>query len=622
MNYFENNFSIFKKRFPSSSDAILSADDDGSVVPEISKKNSAVPAFLSDGKKFYLHSRFDPFTEAERLIAETSPDKHDILIVFGFGFGYHVAELLKKTPEERPVLVIETNPLIVKKAMESLDLTAIFSDERFSILLNPSDDDISLLLKGKSTKSVGFITHRGSYQTDPEKYSNLIELSRSYFSTKEVNIATLAKFEKVWTANISRNIRMMAQSPGANSFYGKFKGVPAIVVAAGPSLGKSIEFIKQNKNRAVIIAVDTAYKILQKNGIDPHFCIAVDPQTINARYFEGVKKGSTILLADPTVHPSVFRLFGGRSCVTGTAFEILKWIENITGTKGELTHGGSVSTNAYDFARRTSASPIILVGQDLAFTGGYAHAKGSYLDEQIHLRTTRLYTPEMFNRYQLTALPKLFVKGIKSPRVHTNQKMMIFSSWFERRNDNNIINATFDGAMIPGIKHSEHKSISFGSDIPDLDEMIGSIYNNNIPDEKTLSGKAEALSSTIDSMLREIDSLIPVISRAEAFSAELVTIMQKTKRDRSRLDFILTRLTEADKAVESKKTVKDMISITAQRVIHTINEGYDIDQADSKISNDELVAKRSHYLYRGLLEGAKQNKKSLGRMLRLIRKNN
>ena len=201
-----------------------------------------------------------------------------------------------------------------------------------------------------------------------------------------MNIATLAKFEKIWTSNLARNVRVFIESPAANSFYGKFKGIPAIVVAAGPSLQHAIRFINENRSHAIIVAVDTSYRLLLREGIEPHFCVSVDPQVANARYFEGVPQTKTVLIADPTVHPSVFRLFRGRVAVTGVAFNLLKWIEEVAGEKGELTHGGSVSTNAYDFAKRLGASPIVLVGQDLAFTAGYAHARGSYLDEQVHLQ--------------------------------------------------------------------------------------------------------------------------------------------------------------------------------------------------------------------------------------------
>jgi hypothetical protein len=91
---------------------------------------------------------------------------------------------------------------------------------------------------------------------------------------------------------------------------------------------------------------------------------------------------------------------------------MMKWIENSSGDKGEMCHGGSVSTNAYDFAKRLGAYPIILAGQDLAFTKGLAHAKGSYLDEQIHNKTNRISNAEMFNRRQLTFLPKILLPGI------------------------------------------------------------------------------------------------------------------------------------------------------------------------------------------------------------------
>jgi hypothetical protein len=77
---------------------------------------------------------------------------------------------------------------------------------------------------------------------------------------------------------------------------------------------------------------------------------------------------------------------------------------------------------------------------------------------------------------------------------------------------------------------------------------------------------------------------------------------------------LLNKLAEADRIVESKKHAKEMISFTIQRVIHTINEGYEIDEGDSALSDSELVAKRSSYLDKGLLEGARFNVRILKKM--------
>ncbi len=623
MECFERNMHVLKGRFPDVHAGITAAADDGSVEAVETKLGGHVPAVTKEGKRLFIHSKFDPAREAERFIGEIDTAAFDLFIVFGFGFGYHVEELLRGMGSDSLLLVIEKSPLMLKKAMESRDWAPVLGDGRFLLLLDPAEEVIAGALKGKSSRRTSLVLHRGSFQAEPDYYGNMQNIVRSYLSTKEVNIATLAKFEKVWASNIARNIGAFINAPGANVFYDKFRDVPAIVVAAGPSLHRSLDFIRQNRGRAVIIAVDTSYRILMRQGIEPHFCIVVDPQMINARYFEGSAPGKTILIADPTVHPSVFRLFRGRAVMTGIAFELMKWIERLSGEKGEITHGGSVSTNAYDFAKRLGASPVCLTGQDLAFTGGHAHARGSYLDEQVHLRTGRLYTPEMFNRFQLTALPKISVKGIRGEAVHTNQKMMIFLSWFQKRGDRDLINATHDGALIHGVRHLQAGEIAMPEPPYSIQGRIDELFNSS-PAAGAGRETREGLMGRIGLIQGEIESLLPVLDRAVGFSENLMALMKEKSGgrgntgDQGKVDYLLKKLSETDRLVESKKGAKDMISFTIQRVVHTITEGYEIDEEDRGLSGDELVAKRSLYLYRGLLDGARFNGRILARMAAIL----
>ncbi|HPV39972.1 MAG TPA: DUF115 domain-containing protein [Spirochaetota bacterium] len=622
MGHLDSNLAALKQRFPDLHARVASAADDGSVEAVATKTDGHVPAVTKDGRRLFIHSKFDPVKEAERFIGEIDTAAFDLFIVFGFGFGYHLEELLKRMGDDSLVLVIEKSPLMLRKAMECRDLAPVLAGDRFLMLLEPSEEAIAEALRGKSSRRTSLILHRGSFQAEPDYYGNMQQVVRSYLSTKEVNIATLAKFEKVWASNIARNIGVYVGSPGANIFYDKFRDVPAIVVAAGPSLHRSLDFIGRNRDRAVIIAVDTSYRILMKAGIEPHFCIVVDPQVINARYFEGSRQSRTVLIADPTVHPSVFRLFPGRVAVTGVAFELMKWIERLSGEKGEVTHGGSVSTNAYDFARRLGASPVYLTGQDLAFTGGHAHARGSYLDEQVHLRTGRLYTAEMMNRFQLTALPKIFVKGIRGGTVHTNQKMMIFLSWFQKREDGNLVNATNDGALIPGVKHVPDADIVIPGAAAAIGGRIDDLYG-------TLSGAAgggvrERLEKKIGLIQGEIESLLPVLEKAVRYSEQLQGLMREKSGgrgaagDQGKVDYLLKKLSETDHVVESRQEAKDMISFTIQRVVHTITEGYEIDEEDRVLGEEELVAKRSLYLYRGILDGARFNGRILKKMAAIL----
>lgn len=579
-----------------------------------SKTGNPVPCIkIDDGKKLFVHSRVDPLREAERFIAEVDPSGKDLIIVLGFGFGYHCDFLLEKISSEVNVIVIEKDEVLLKKAFQSRDLETLIKKDNFYILADPSESFLADIFRGKSSRNVLFITHRGASQLYPDYYQNIVSVIKSYISTKDVNIATLARFEKTWGSNTTRNIGVISQSCGAIRFFNMFSGIPAIVVAAGPSLTQSLGFIKASIDKAVIIAVDTSYKLLIDNGITPHFCLSVDPQLINARYYEGIGKTDTILVSDPTVHPSIFRFFKGRVSVTGIAFDMMKWIEEICGEKGELTHGGSVSTNAYDFARRIGASPVLMVGQDLSFTSGLAHAKGSYLDEQIHNRTYKFNNAQMYNRRQLASLPPVYLKGVRGERVRTNQKMMIFQNWFEKRNDTDLINATYNGVFINGVKNIPHDKLPFDYPSLDLKNKINELYNK-FTDEAD-SAKISRLKKRIDDMLSEIENLIPALERALSYASELSEMINsgKDKSDPGKMSFILKKLSETDKFIETMKKSKGLISFSIQRVIHTITEGYELNN-----DKEDNAAERSLFLYRGLLEGTLFNKKILGKMKMLL----
>lgn len=605
---YNRNIDILEKTDNALAHLISASSADGIDV-QLSKSGLPVPAAAgTDGKQMLVHSRVDPVREAERFAAEADTTGRDLVVILGFGFGYHCEAMLARAGSSVNIIAVEFNPAMVKSAAESRDLSALFSSGNFFLLVKPDETNLASVLKGRSSKNVIFVTHRGSYQLKGQYYENVLTMMKSFISTKDVNIATLARFEKTWCSNISRNIGKVSGAPGANLFFDKFKGMPAIVAAAGPSLTASLDFIKSNIDRCVVVAVDTSYKILADNGIVPHFCMSVDPQLINARYFEGAGQTETVLVADPTVHPSVFRFFNGRHAVTGVAFEMMKWIEDICGRKGDLAHGGSVSTNAYDFAHRLGASPVIMVGQDLAFTSGLAHAKGSYLDEQVHNKTFRFMNAQMTNRRQLTYLPPVFVAGSRGGVVRTTQKMMIFKTWFENRNDPDLVNATAAGVLLKGMPNVEHSTLS----IPDcsvkpraiIDEILSSAAGGSMPAER------KKLLSRVDEMAREIDLLIPVLEKALVQARELSDMIDsgKDKSDPGKMSYILSKLEDADAALESGNRSKGMLSFAMQRVIHTITEGYDTGDGQDNAGT------RSVFLYSGMLEAAHFNAKLLAKM--------
>ncbi len=581
-----------------------------------SKRNGPVPFLRGEGsREVYLHSRVDPEREASRFVEGADLGNRSIVVICGFAFGYHCEEVASFCSRETLIVIIEKDCELLLHALWNRDLTELLVRENVVLLLEPLEDDLDRIFKGRSSRKLAILTHRGSAQVYGEYYEEWGNRVRAYISTKDVNIATLAKFEKSWSGNLAGNILTLLSSPGVNSFYDRFSGMSAIVVAAGPSLTQSLDLIRKSREHCIIVAVDTAFKILLNNGIEPHFCLAVDPQLINARYFEGTGEVSTVLIADPMVHPSLFRFFRGRKVLTGLVFDLMKWLEDIVGRKGEISHGGSVSTNAVDFARRLGVERVYMVGQDLSFTQGLAHCKGSYLEEQIHNSTFRFKNAEMFNRLQIHSLPGIFLPSIGGGVVRTNQKMIIFKEWFTKQHFENLINLSHDGVIIDGVRHEREASLELGNEMKNPRELIDSIYKEALP-HVNLSERLERLRSRISDMLEELNHLAPLLERALIFSKQLDELLKSNREnpDQGKVNYIVKKLSETDRAVESMKKTKGMISFSIQRVIHTITEGYD--DMDDEMNSGA----RSVFMYRGLLQGVRHNKKVLEKMLQLSRR--
>ena len=116
-DFFQKNFELIKNNNETLAEqlAALAPNPNIKAIPVRSKAPSAedneelysIQAELPDGKKVTLHSRYDPKTEARRLIEKYEIGDLDIFVVFGYGMGYHVFELLKSTTQESQIFVVE-----------------------------------------------------------------------------------------------------------------------------------------------------------------------------------------------------------------------------------------------------------------------------------------------------------------------------------------------------------------------------------------------------------------------------------------------------------------------------------------------------------------------------------
>ncbi|MCC7044672.1 MAG: DUF115 domain-containing protein [Acidobacteria bacterium] len=179
------------------------------------------------------------------------------------------------------------------------------------------------------------------------------------------------------------NAPRLAREADVASLAGLFEGIPAVIVAAGPSLDRNIRDLMAVRDRVLIIACDTAARPLLSVGLDPHFVVGADSSRANAVHLSALPPSRAWLVAEGSLHPSAFMHFDQRTFVFRVAdHHPWPWLQSIGVAAARLDTWGSVATSAFSLARALGCGPIALVGADFAFTDGRPYARGTSFESQ------------------------------------------------------------------------------------------------------------------------------------------------------------------------------------------------------------------------------------------------
>lgn len=156
---------------------------------------------------------------------------------------------------------------------------------------------------------------------------------------------------------------------------------PGVVVSAGPSLSRNVDLLRGQEQCFPIAATQTVLRYLLHKGIKPRFVCAIDYHPISARFYEGITKRDvhgTTLVCQAACHPSIPKAWPGEVLFCGN--DLLDQILGLPPSP-TLPAVGTVALLCYHLLRYCGCDPVILVGQDLAFTDGqYYHAGAAIHD--------------------------------------------------------------------------------------------------------------------------------------------------------------------------------------------------------------------------------------------------
>ncbi len=157
-----------------------------------------------------LHSRYDPISEAARLADNYKIPDHTNLVVFGFGFGYHFEELLRRRNQRDVILVVEKNIDVFCAALKNRDFSELFSQPGVFFAVDEDPIDIFRMLRTSSltikANGISIAKHPPSTNLYSGYYERVLKAVNDIFVWASVNITAQINSGESYTTNIIQNI--------------------------------------------------------------------------------------------------------------------------------------------------------------------------------------------------------------------------------------------------------------------------------------------------------------------------------------------------------------------------------------------------------------------------------
>lgn len=510
MNHFEQNFGALTSSFPDFERSTLEDCKDSSRI-QIEPARSGEPTATSAG--VYLHSKFDPRREARQLI-DALP-VCGCAVFLGFGLGYHVEEFLRRYPE-RIAVIVEPDMDVLYAAMAARSLDSVFRAPNLNLLLDVGPDALGALLSSLPPVVLGIVAPKSLVRLNEDYFDEVHAVIETFEGRQEINHNTLKRFGRRWIRNLAGNMHLLPAARPLNSLKDRYANIPALLIAAGPSLDRLLPLLPRYSDRCLVIAVDTSLRALIRAGIQPDLLVVVDPQYWNARHLDGCDTASVALVTESATYPAVFRKDFAAVYFGDSLFPLGAYLEKELGPFGNLGAGGSVATSAWDVARQLGCSPIYMAGLDLGFPDLGTHFKGSRFEEMQLNSSYRLGTAETGSFLMVNDAAPFPVESNDGGQVLTDQRLITYKWWFEGQMkmfpDTVTYNLSPGGVKIEGMEFRAVEALGESATVEDKKErlMTSAVENHD--------SRGAVTRNAVESLLAEMKKLGSIASEAAALS--------------------------------------------------------------------------------------------------------
>ena len=508
----------------------------------------------TSGQVGSLHQYEDPEIETQPFLNMVSEDSTGVVAFLGLGLGYSPLQLIRYRPHVRHFVLFELDPGIFVRALHLMDLGPLLSDRRVTLSVGP-DPDIPEVFRpadrALQLESAHLLQHPPSFGVDPAAYGRLRDGVYEHLNNLNVSGATSVRFGHDFVSNRLRQLTSFHHNGYLlEHLQDRFAGVPAILVAGGPSLDKNIHLLPRAKGKALLIAVDTVLPALCKHGVLPDFVTSIDPQELTYEKLANVVPlaKDVSLIAVPAVTPRVAKTLPARGVFwLFSARSMEAWLNTLVGGTTLTAGAGTVAHANILSAVILKCSPIVLVGQDLAFPTTRSHAQHTVLTDEREMKTA-----------QLSDDNAMWVEGVNGDKVRTNRAYFSDKEYFERivaDNANHYINATEGGAHIRGTEIMTLEDVleRFCQEEQDIAGRLDTFFKHAspinpahiVPEFRAMKKKVSAVMRLInkaDTLTHNVQKSVRLLSQQGTPVAGWTSLPQDVQRKLHQLDAYHVRL--------------------------------------------------------------------------------
>ncbi|MDD6572485.1 MAG: DUF115 domain-containing protein [Thermoflexaceae bacterium] len=601
MEIFEKNIAAIEQRYELLAEKIRKIDIDmvaGRMGIEMAANGLQIP-WVKSGKRIWrLNSRQNPQEAAEIYADRYQIRMYGIYFIFGFSDGRSVREFLKKCDDTNLIVICEPDLELFAMNCHYFEISDIIQEKNvipyFTELEHDMDAFLSKIIDYTRIKLLEFCILPGYDVLHNELCENFMDGVVDRIRNELVNKSTGMAFERLIPQHTLYHMKNMIYHKNIEQLrlalekYDLLK-IPCIIVSAGPSLDKNVHLLRQAQGKAFIVVVDAALRTVLKAGVRPDLVCTVDAKSPE-RFFEGVDLRDIVWAYTRTTRKSIAENYGKDVFYYGAFYH--KWNETIKEQLGypipSFPSGGSVSCEAFVIGLYLGFRTVILIGQDLAFTGGLSHTKevvGMFGDNNEYIKGQKLVE----------------VESIDGTMLNTDFQMWCYKKWFEKvikinQDQIKVIDATEGGAKIEGtiiqtfaetIKQECGESLDFY----EIEKQIPAAFS--LEQQVELLGKLREIKDEVEEFSKKVDAMIEwqesLLTRVEVSSISKEDLLKELKDISMQYEKI------------DQETILDFISMYAHKEEYELGDQI---YTEEKIEPKDLL-KKGLSLYKGYQKGVK-----------------